>query len=194
MTVLAGCGLRPGRKGDAQSAWMSSRYSSADADWLYSNFYFQLDDFGRYQRYGLVNYSRDSTRDSQRTDEALLEDALRLCREEFHEAFNNQSLTRWDSDKSDLVPFKMKYVAVVIVDKQERLPQSGVVVPAKQLFSDAKIKEVLSNAKISRGNLWFEDISEEEKQQGYSPGMVIRYLHVEEHMSQMNRSDQPVGK
>lgn len=186
LSISSGCGLAPGRHGSPQNAWMSSRYTSSEEAWLYLNFYSEFEDFNRYKGYGIAHYSRDSSRDARTTDEFLISDSLRLCREEFKNAFGDGTLTRWDHTKNGLVPFAPTYIAIVVEDFKRAVPQCGMVVPANLLFSDEPIAKVVASGTIARGKLWYEDITEEQKKQLYSPGLVTRYTHIEEHMAAQN--------
>lgn len=186
LSIASGCGLAPGRHGDPQAAWMSSRYTSNEVAWLYLNFYEEYESFDRYKGYGIANYSRDSSRDARTTDEFLISDSLRLCREEFKDAFGDGTLTRWDGTKKDFVPFAPAYVAIVISDSEKAVPQCGIVVPANLLFSNEPIAKVVASGTIARGKLWYEDITEEQRAREYSPGLVTRYTQIEEHMAAQN--------
>lgn len=180
--AVTGCGVRPGRKASLQNTWMSSRYSSAEEAWVYLNFYSEYEDFDRYVGYAVINYTRNTERDSSQDESVFLKDALRLCREEFRDVYLNGSLTRWDSQLNTRVPYDPKYVAVVVSDFSGKSEEVGIVVPAAEVFSNVSIEQVVESANVSRGDIWFDDISEEENQRGYSPGMVVRYTNIEDHM------------
>lgn len=169
---------------------MSSRYSSHENSWLYLNFYSEFEDFDRYVGYGIINYCRDKKRDSQTPDTAFIRDSLRLCREQLGNAYRSHTLTRWSSKQGGEVPYEPKYVAVTI-DSAGPTSQSGIVVPADLLFSDDSLDQVMSLGTITRGKLWFDDITEEEKARGWVPGKAIRYTQIEAHMREVSRSARP---
>lgn len=183
----SGCGLRPGREASPQSIWMSSRYSSAEEAWVYLNFYSEYEDFDRYVGYAIVNYMRNTDRDANLTESEILEDSLRLCREEFRDAYSKKTLTRWDGKLKTPVPYSPEYIAVVVRDFSGNADQIGIVVPAAEVFSTGPIAKIAESAPVSRRNIWYDDISEEEKRRGYSPGKVGRYTHVEDHMRSIER-------
>lgn len=192
--TLAGCGLKPGRHADEATQWGGrSRYTSSDESWLYLNSYTEFEEFDRYLGYGMVHYGRDSSRDGKLSDEFLLTDALRLCREQFHKAYSTRGITRLIQVKSGSVqvPFEPKYIAVVVTDKQNPKREVGIVVPAEQLFSKRPLSEVSALGKICHGDLYYADVTEEEQQNGWSPGKQLRYAHVDEHIRELTNSQAP---
>ena len=180
--VTSGCGIRPGREAAPQRTWMSSRYSSAEKAWVYLNFYSECEDFDRYPGYGIVHYTRNTDRDSNKSEKELLQDSLRLCRDEFMDAFITGTLRRWNGKTNGTVPFSPQYIAVVMTDFGNSSEQVGIIVPAVDLFSAKPLRDLIASSTMAHDKIWFEDISEEEKRYGYSPGKVTRYTQIEEHM------------
>jgi hypothetical protein len=181
--------LPPGQPGTRQTKWMGeSRHTSAKEAFLYMNEYQEYEGFGRYPGYGMAIYYRDSEQDVRVPEVEFIRDSLRLCREDFSSAYESGYVQRpvHTTKGYDYVPFQIEYVAIVVADWNRSLPQTGIIVPASSLFSNTPLDEVMASGTIARGELWFEDISEAERQQGYSPGLVQQFKHVEEHMRQLD--------
>ena len=179
--TFAGCGdrygsLKPGREGTTRTQWMSrgGPYTNPSVRW-FLNFYSEMD---QYPRYGIINYN--SGPDPGRfAEHDLFVDSLRLCRAQFHTAFRDDAIETWDSSINGFVPFKPKYIAVVVVGENvDSDDKAGAVFEARSVFNlECDLDQLVSSATIKRGNVWY---GVEDEDGSYR----IVYSFIADHMSE----------
>lgn len=182
VATILGCGdpyddLAPGREGGKRRYWTmgGAQYTNPSIQWF-------LNSYGtdeRYADYGIVYYDAGPKPRSYAERDLFL-DSLRLCRQSFGDAYAANEIRTLSSTVQD-VPFKPRFVAVVIPFGDASEESVGAIFEADQLFNPAvDLVSLLNSADISRGEVWS---SVEDEKNGTRRSV---YPFIEDHMAKLD--------
>jgi hypothetical protein len=191
LALLAGAPAPPRGPMEPQVNWISG----AGFAWpVYRNFYMA---FRQYPGYGIAHYDIDQRWYKEKYEDSYLADAALQCREAFSTAYHADRIGRWE-DPPGFVPFRLKHVVLVIVNRGEtdrydtgrQAYKVAIILDATELFDagadvPALVRRAVHDHEVV---LWPRGADG-----GTPPVGQPRYLVIERHMESRPPGSQSPG-